>query len=261
MRIRCVQMDVGEDVDANIARAIQLAFGSPLQGVDVILFPELFTTGHQLRRLEKIAHRRHSTLFKQFAKLAKQCAINVVLGSVAFGDRAGVSNTCFVFNRSGRVAGQYSKIHLFKPMDEARYFVPGSSHAAFELDGIRMTTIICYDLRFPELTRKLYVGYQPEIVFVPMAWPAPRTEIFRTLMRARAIENQCFMVSANRVGTDGKASFEGYSMVADPLGRVVAELPHEQGVLDVDIDMNMVRDTRLLISPLADRREEVYAEI
>lgn len=261
MKVRIVQMDIGQDVHQNVERAMRLATRAPTDDVDAIVFPELFTTGYQLPRIGQIAHKPENEVFATFRRLAKEHSVNLVLGSVALARPDGVYNTSFVIDRGGNTISEYSKIHLFEVMDEKKYLRPGSRPHVFRLDGVTMSSIICYDLRFPELTRNLFVKFQPEVVFVPMEWPAPRTNVFRTLVRARAIENQCFVVSANRVGSENGVSFEGFSLISDPYGNIVAELPFEEGIVDAKLDFDLIKTARRSISCLADRRAEVYADI
>ena len=258
MNIRCVQMDIGADPARNLEYAVALAQSLPLDPVDVLLFPEMFSTGFQVERIHELAHGHDDALFGVFQDLARRANVNMVLGSLACKTDGHVRNTTFVMDRQGRIVSAYSKCHLFALMGEPKYLCAGDALHHFDLDGVRMSSIICYDLRFPELTRKLFVDRSPAVVFVPMSWPAPRTNVFRTLLRARAIENQCFVVSANRVGTENSSRFEGYSTVADPYGNVVGELPLVEGVLDVALDLSLVEKARTQMDCLGDRRPDLY---
>ncbi|MBM3290742.1 MAG: carbon-nitrogen family hydrolase [Candidatus Hydrogenedentes bacterium] len=258
MIVRCVQMDIVGDPARNIAHAIELAQSRPLDAVDVLLFPEMFSTGFQVERIHELAHAPGDPLFGTFQDLARRAGVNIVLGSLACRTGGDVRNTTFVIDRQGRIVSSYAKCHLFALMGEPQYVRAGDAVHHFELDGVRMSSIICYDLRFPELTRKLFVDRSPVVVFVPMSWPAPRTNVFRTLVRARAIENQCFVVSANRVGTENGSQFEGYSTAADPFGNVVGELPNTEGLLDVQLDLALVEKARTHMDCLGDRRPDLY---
>ena len=145
-------------------------------------------------------------------------------------------------------------------MNEPKYMRAGNATHSFEIDDVLATSIICYDLRFPELTRQIVINDQVKVIFVPMEWPAPRTEAFRTLLRARAIENQCYVVSCNRVGKapENEAVFEGHSLVCDPFGNVLGEIGNEEAILDVTLDFSVIDKVRQTMTCFADRRSDLY---
>ncbi|MEK7485936.1 MAG: nitrilase-related carbon-nitrogen hydrolase, partial [Planctomycetota bacterium] len=152
-----------------------------------------------------------------------------------------------------------SKIHLFSLMSEKQYFQPGQHTFLFDVNQHRCGTLICYDLRFPELSRKLALQ-GAEILFFPMEWPFPRTEIFQTLLKARAIENQCFVVGNNICGNGFSPGlrFEGKSAVISPFGEVLGEMGDTEGILDVSLDFALIKKCREQISCFPDRRPELY---
>ncbi|HMK38587.1 MAG TPA: nitrilase-related carbon-nitrogen hydrolase, partial [Bacteroidota bacterium] len=136
------------------------------------------------------------------------------------------SNTSLVYHR-GRLIHRYDKIHLFRPSGDHRYFRPGTRIGTFRvaLPGVRVQCgiIICYDLRFPELARAM-ARTGLDVLFVPARWPALRDDVWRTLLKARAIENQVFVVGCNALGEEG-----GWSYVFDPLGETVFDSHAEPG--------------------------------
>ena len=136
-----------------------------------------------------------------FTKLAKEYQVNIVGGSVATKRADKFFNTMYVANRTGKIVAEYDKAHLFKLMDEHLFMNAGQSTNIFELDGIICGGVICYDLRFPEWIRT-HVLNGAKIMFIPAEWPAKRIDHWQLLLQARAIENQCFIVAVNRVGTD-----------------------------------------------------------
>ncbi|MCC7431318.1 carbon-nitrogen family hydrolase [bacterium] len=258
MKIRLVQFQPVFEKAANLAKALNLANSEGIEKTDVVVFPELFTTGYQLQNISRIAENEETlTKVSGFAKATKT---NVVAGSIAFKNLDGkISNTSFIFSREGKLLASYSKIHLFKLMEEEKYLKAGNETVVFEFDGIKCGIVICYDLRFPEITRKLALQ-GVEIIFVPMEWPFPRTEVFRTLLKARAIENQCFVVGNNVVGAGLQEGiiFEGKSAVANPYGDFIGEMGNREGFLDVEIDTELVKKYRNQIQCFQDRREDVY---
>ena len=255
---RSVQMDIKRDPVENIERAIELAQSKPLNKIDLLIFPELFTTGFQLSRIKEIAHDKDDPIFEKFANLAKENNVNIVLGSIAFKSKDGITNTTFIYNRQGEIISDVSKLHMFKPMNEEKHLTPGNKYHSFVLDGITCTSVVCYDIRFPELTRRVFKEKQPKLLIVPMEWPAPRTETFKVLLRARAVENQCFVVTANRIGEENAAEFEGYSLASDPFGNIINELPLIEGIMDVELDFDIVDKVRKTITCHDDMRLDMF---
>lgn len=263
MNVRSVQMNITKDVQQNISHAIEFAQSKPLENIDVLLFPEMFTTGYQLDIINDLAHDRNDQLFDKFKMLAKENSLTIILGSVAVKHESKITNTTFIIDSNGNITSEYSKTHLFGLMDEPSYMEAGKSAHVFDIKGTPCTSIICYDLRFPELTRALTLKHNTKVIFVPMEWPAPRTGAFRTLLKARAIENQCYVVSCNRVGEaeESSAIFEGSSMIIDPYGNIVDEIFHEEGLLDAQLDMSEVDKVRSGMTCFEDRREDIYKSI
>lgn len=258
MKVRIVQMNIVASVAENVANALRLARQKPLDSVDVLIFPEMFTTGYQLPKLSELAHTGGDAHLSQFSKLAAESRTAMVLGSVAYKTEAGIENKTFVINPRGEIISSYAKVHLFGLMNEPDYMIAGRAPHTFMLGETLCTSIICYDLRFPELTRKTFVEQQPAVIFVPMEWPKPRTETFRALVRARGIENQCFVVACNRVGEENGSTFEGGSLVTDPYGNTVADAGSAETALDVELDLSLVAKARAHMNCLGDRVERVY---
>jgi predicted amidohydrolase len=142
-------------------------------------------------------------------------------------------------------------------MDEDRWLAPGERLASCEIAGVRTGLAICYDLRFPELFRSLALA-GVEMFLLPAEWPAARIAHWTKLVHARAIENQAFVVACNRVGADDKNSFPGMSLVADPMGEVVAEADSREQVLRAELDLAILEEFRAKVPVFKDRRPEVY---
>jgi omega-amidase len=162
-----------------------------------------------------------------------------------------------VFSPQGQLLAEYSKVHLFRPMEEDRYLVPGQKAPVFDLPWGRSALAICYDLRFPELFRK-YALAGARMVFLTAEWPYPRVMHWQTLLRARAIENQCFMVACNRVGESGDWSFFGHSAIYGPSGELIVGAAQEEMLLTAVIDLDAIQKVRQLITVFEDRQEGVY---
>jgi predicted amidohydrolase len=142
-------------------------------------------------------------------------------------------------------------------MEEEHYLAAGETTPTFDLPWGRCALAICYDLRFPELFRK-YALAGASIIFVPAEWPQARLEHWRTLLRARAIENQLFVVACNRVGESKGTEFCGHSAIYDPWGEPVVEGDRNEVLLTADIDLRLVEEVRRRIPVFADRRVELY---
>ncbi|MFB0845613.1 carbon-nitrogen family hydrolase [Paenibacillus oleatilyticus] len=224
---------------------------------DVIVFPEMWNTGYALDRIQELADRYGERTEALLSAFSRKHGVNIVGGSIAEKRDDGVYNTIFAYDRQGNRAGDYSKIHLFRLMDEEKFLQSGDCAGELQLDGIPAGMMICYDIRFPELARKLALG-GAQILFVPAEWPNPRLHHWRTLLMARAIENQMFVVSCNRVGVSGTTEFFGHSMVIDPWGEVLAEGGEAETIVRAAVDLSQVPAVRSKIPVFEDRRPSLY---
>ncbi|BBI33258.1 carbon-nitrogen family hydrolase [Cohnella abietis] len=260
LRIALIQMNiVSGDTEANFAkleaRLEEAAAIDPKP--DLIIFPEMWNTGYALTEINELADPDGLRTKEVIAAFCRKHKINVLAGSIAQKRENSVTNTAHVFNRNGEEVTEYSKIHLFKLMNEHLHLEPGQQLGSFNLEGIPAAVMICYDIRFPELARKLALE-GAKILFVPAEWPHPRLHHWRTLLQARAIENQMYVVSCNTVGESGGTSFFGHSMIIDPWGEVLAEAAEEETILVAEIDMALVDEVRGRIPVFADRKPPLY---
>ncbi len=260
LRIALVQMNiVAGDPEANfgkmMAKLDEAATAQPKP--DFIVLPEMWNTGYALDRIQSIADENGERTKAAISDWCRKHGIAVHAGSIAERNASGVTNTTYIFDAQGEEIGQYSKIHLFQLMNEHLHLEAGEQPGRFELGGVAAGTMICYDIRFPELARKLALD-GAKILFVPAEWPHPRLHHWRTLLQARAIENQMYVVSCNTVGESGGASFFGHSMVIDPWGEVIAEAEEKEMIMYADIDLGLVDEVRGRIPVFADRRPTLY---
>lgn len=216
MKIACVQMDIAlGKPNINFSKVENLIAEAVKQNSDVIVLPEMWNTGYALKELSTIADENGNDTKQFLTRLSKKYAVNIVGGSVATSRDGKFFNTMYVSDRNGNIISQYDKAHLFKLMDEHLYLEPGQSNNIFQLDEVTCGGVICYDLRFPEWIRS-HVLNGAKIMFIPAQWPTKRTDHWQLLLQARAIENQCFIVGINRVGSDTNNEFDGHSMVIAP---------------------------------------------
>ncbi|AEI42551.1 carbon-nitrogen family hydrolase [Paenibacillus mucilaginosus] len=257
-----LQMDIAiGEPDKNFAKLEALLEEAVAGDVkpDVIIFPEMWNTGYALERIRELADREGERTRALLSAFSRKHGVLIVGGSVADLREDGVYNTIYSYDREGEQAGAYSKIHLFRLMDEEKFLLSGSEVGRLELDGVPAGAMICYDIRFPELARRLALG-GAQVLFVPAEWPKPRLHHWRTLLTARAIENQMFVVSCNRVGVSGTTEFFGHSMVIDPWGEVIAEGDESERIIRATIDLGLVPEVRSRIPIFEDRRPSLYQE-
>lgn len=257
MRVALVQMDIelGRP-DLNRARAAGLIRQAAV-GAEVVVLPEMWTTGYALPDLlDNLADREGEPTCAFLAELARETGTYLV-GSVADERNGRVYNTATVHAPDGKLVGSYSKIHLVPMMDEHIYLAPGDSLTVLDIRGVGAGLAICYDLRFPELFRTMALG-GAQLILILAEWPTQRLAHWRTLLQARAIENQAFVVACNRVGRDANNGFPGHSMVIDPWGTILAEAGEGEEILRVEFDPAQVAEIRQRIPVFRDRRPDLY---
>lgn len=260
MRISCVQMEVRfgapEDNFTRAAALIEQAVAA--EHPDAVVLPETFNTGFFPREhLDVLAEGAGPRTRALFGPLARRLGVHIVAGSVA--DRRGshIYNTAYVFDRTGACAAVYDKAHRLSPLGEDKAFAPGDRLCRFTLDGVRCGLLICYDVRFPEAARTLALGGL-DILFVVSQWPARRAFHLRTLLTARAIENQCFTVGCNACSQAGPIVFGGGSVILDPWGRTLAECGPSEDRCTADCDPRLAAEVRAALPVFADRRPTLY---
>lgn len=253
-----IQMDIvyGEPKE-NFKRTKEEFANAVKTGADIILLPELWTTGYDLTRLDEIADKHAIESIAFLSELAKEFNVILIGGSVAEQCDDGVRNTLLVIDQKGKLIHKYSKLHLFQLMDEHLYLEAGQDEAEFTLDGESTAGYICYDIRFPEWMRKSAVS-GAKVMYVVAEWPKPRIDHWRALLQARAIENQCYVVACNRVGADPKNEFGGMSLVVDPWGEIVAEGGSGEEIVTATVDFDLVDEVRGRIPVFRDRIVEKY---
>lgn len=251
-----IQIGQPDENYRKVSDKLRMAVSGPVKP-DVILLPEMWNTGYALDRIQQLADNQGERTKKLIADFCRAYKVNVIAGSIADLKGGEVRNTMYVFDRSGAVVADYSKIHLFRLMAEEKHLAAGDHIGQFELEGISAGMMICYDIRFPELTRKLALG-GAKILFVPAEWPNPRLHHWRTLLTARAIENQMYIVACNRVGISDGTEFFGHSLIIDPWGEIIAEADEEEMIVTAELDLDLVDQVRQRIPIFEDRRSQFY---
>ncbi|SDN06387.1 carbon-nitrogen family hydrolase [Limosilactobacillus mucosae] len=258
-KVAAAQIDIAlGDPDRNYQTVTQAVKDAAKAGADVVVFPEMWNTGYTLTELARLADQDGWRTKQTLARAAKENQIAIVGGSVAT-VRAGGQyyNTTYVYDETGQLIGSYDKVHLFGLMHEDQFIQAGDHGNVFELKGVKSASFICYDLRFPEWFRTV-AKQGADVIYVVAEWPTPRIEQWEALVKARAIENQAFVVAVNRVGHDAENSYNGHSLVVDPLGNVIANAGEKAGLTLAELDLDELKKVRGPIPVFKDRRPDLY---
>ncbi|MDO5014809.1 MAG: carbon-nitrogen family hydrolase [Clostridia bacterium] len=259
MKIACCQMNMKlADAKHNYGLAEQMLASAMRENPDVVFFPEMWNVGFfPTDNLKNLADNDGRETKLLFSALSRKFNVNIVAGSIADNRQGTVFNTAYVFDRNGEVIYEYDKCHLFSPMGEDKFFTAGKGFDTFVLDGKKCSLIICYDLRFPEITRKLALD-GAQLLFVVSQWPEERIEHYLTLLRARAIENQIFVAACNSCGVAGNTKYGGNSVSYDPWGEELYKLDDREDIAFCDCDFEITKKIRENINVFADRRNDIY---
>ncbi|HIJ95403.1 MAG TPA: carbon-nitrogen family hydrolase [Desulfuromonadales bacterium] len=242
------------DVDANLAYVRTALARVAATAVNLVVLPEMWSSGFAYKNLNEQAERT-AGIVTELLDLSRELKL-VIVGSLPEPNGDKVFNTIFLVD-NGRLAGVYRKLHLFSLLGEDRAFDRGDTSLLADTSLGKIGVIICYDLRFPELSRRLALE-GAQVICVPAQWPKPRQEHWRTLLRARAIENQLFVVACNSCGRIGKLDFFGMSMIIDPKGDLLAEAEESETEISAALDMQTMEAWRTQIPCFSDRRPECY---
>jgi predicted amidohydrolase len=251
VKLAAIQHDiVWEDANATRAHVEPLIAQAAAAGARIIVLTEMFATGFSMRP-ERIAEDEGGPN-EQF--LLEQAAAHdaFLLASIAQRGPDGRYRNNAVVARPDGSTERYAKIHPFSFAGEHEHYAAGDRFCTVDLDGLRVSLFVCYDLRFADEFWAL--ADQTDLYAIPANWPAPRHEHWRALLRARAIENQAYVVGVNRVGPAKDLPHLGGSVLLDPLGVALAEGDDRETVLIADVDVAVVRDVRAKFPFLPDRR-------
>lgn len=256
--IACIQMDIAfGQPEKNFQAAEELILQAVPLKPDIIVLPELWTTGYDLTRLEEIADYEAKKTISFLQNMATKYNVHLVGGSIAKKTSEGIFNTMLIINNKGEFIKDYDKLHLFQLMDEHLFLQPGKKNGLFTLDDRLCASFICYDIRFPEWLR-VHSSKGAEVLFISAEWPKIRLDHWRALLISRAIENQAYVIAVNRAGSDPNNVFAGHSLIIDPWGKIVSEAGEGVEVLTGTIDFKKVEEVRKKIPVFNDRRPEFY---
>jgi omega-amidase len=242
--------------EANLERVQEWTREAAKRGSSLVLFPELWHSGYDLEHRELYAACVGEGVFARISDLARKHKI-AIGGSVLEARDGKVYNSFPLFDAEGRCLAVYSKTHLFSLMNEVKSLTPGESFVMADAPWGPTGLSICYDIRFPEVFRHYAFG-GARIVLVAAEWPVRRIGHWKTLLLARAIENQMFIAACNCLGEFKEERFGGCSAIVDPWGRYVVEAGDDESLLTAEIDLGLVEKTRRQFPFFKDSRRDLY---
>jgi len=269
VRAACIQFQARAEKARNLEDMAPLVARAAELGADVVLLPEKWNAWLDGPGLRDQAERLDAgPTVEIMSDWARAHRVNLIGGSIAIlGDGARVGNVSIVYDRDGTRTAAYTKIHLFDvdvggiSYRESDGTEPGSQPVVADIDGVRFGLTVCYDLRFPELYRTLALDGGATVLTVPSNFTLlTGMAHWELLLRARAVENQAFVLATGQHGYPGglnKPSY-GHSMIIDPWGTVLAQAPDGDGVIVADLDMAALADIRERLPALRHRRPETY---
>jgi predicted amidohydrolase len=225
------------------------------EGCRLTVLPEMWSCSFPYRVLKAMA-KETPAILDAVRKLAVDKRM-VIVGSLPEAAGKSIYNTSYLIDSTGEIAGTYRKVHLFSLYNEHKHFAGGTSAKVFSTSIGRIGMIICYDLRFPEIARRLALD-GAEIICVSAAWPTVRIENWSILLRARANENQLFVIGCNGCGAEGKITWGGFSAIISPAGRVIAQAGPGEQTISGSIEEREMREFRASIPCFDDRVPAVY---
>lgn len=264
LKIMAVQMSsVLGDKKANFSKVRDLIDNNIKSRADVIILPEVWNVGWKTSLFEQAAEDiENSETINFLSEIAKKYSVNIIGGSF-IGERKTVNgkrlfNVCPIINQSGELIATYDKMHLFSyyGCDEGKFIQAGANPFLIELDGIKIGLSLCYDIRFPELYRA-YRKAGADLLISMAAWPKSRSGHWEALSKARAIENQCFMVALTQSGLIENNEWNiGHSRIIDYNGEIVSEIAEGEGVIFAELKFNEMYKFREKCTVLLDIHDE-----
>jgi len=261
LRVTLVQINAGPDIQTNLGQLKRLLSG--VGSTDVIALPEVFAIRGSTQDYRDNAQSTTGPLINFMAAIAHRHNAWVLAGSIIESSGQGLYNTSVLVNRRGEVQASYRKMHLFEAeigpgqiIRESDTYLAGDSPVMVDMDGWQCGMAICYDVRFPELFR-LYSAKGAHLFFIPANFTQHTgKDHWEVLLRARAIENQCFVIAPNQCGADPYTNVEsyGHSMVVGPWGDILTQIEEGEGAVTVTLDIHQLDQTRKRVPALSHRK-------
>jgi len=259
MEIIGVQLDiVWEDKRANFDQVGALLAAIEIEPDSLIVLPEMFATGFSMNG-PTVCEDETGPTQRFLEKLAQKHRAYVLGGLAERGPDGRGRNLAVAFGPSGREIARYCKLHPFSMGGEAQHYAPGDRPVVFPWCGFTVGPLVCYDLRFPEVFRHS-MAMGADLLAVIACWPEARQSHWIALLKARAIENQAYVVGVNRCGSDPKLTYSGRSMIIDPQGVVLADAGNLSGTIRAKLDHGTLESYRRSFPVLQDIRPEYRAK-
>ncbi|MCU0422294.1 MAG: amidohydrolase [Bacteroidia bacterium] len=237
MKVATIQGNITWEHPESNLNYFESMIGSIDEQVDIFLLPELFTTGFTMNT--QLAENMEGNTLSWMNKMSKKTGA-AIAGSVMIKNKQQQVFNRFIWMNPDGSYEVYDKKHLFSIGDEHHHFTPGTEKLIIDFKGFKLLILICYDIRFPVFIRRTTIE-QYEAIFIVANWPEKRAGHWKTLLQARAIENQSYVVAVNRVGVDGKgANHTGDSMVVEPTGEILYHAVNREEVTIHELNKDKV---------------------
>lgn len=266
MNVALIQQLVDTDNDVNIARALENIAKAAQQGAQLVMLGEMFCCPYETKNFPIYAQKEDGANVMALSQCAKEHQIYLVAGSMPEEDQGKIYNTCYVFDPTGKRVAKHRKMHLFdidvvggQRFMESETLTAGQDITTFETPFGLMGVAICFDIRFPELSRAMALR-GAKALLIPAAFNMTTGPAhWELLFRSRALDNQLYALGA-APARDPESSYQSYgnTIVASPWGDVIGRLDHQEGILFVELDAQRVSDVRAQLPMLSARREDVY---
>jgi predicted amidohydrolase len=257
MKIGLAQMNIEfENKKNNMNKCIGFIKEAKAKNVDFIIFPEMSLTGFSMN-VELIGEKNNETV-EWVKQKAAEFNIFIGIGHVASTGNKGL-NKFTIVNPQGQQCCSYTKIHPFSYSSENNFYEGGTEVLHTQIKDFNVSPFICYDLRFPEIFQ--VASKEAHLITIAANWPKSRRDNWITLLKARAIENQCYVAGVNAVGIIAGYEYSGDSIIVDPVGRIISETSEEEALVTADINLSEVLRYRTNFPIKLDRKEALYREL
>ncbi|MCV4273438.1 carbon-nitrogen hydrolase family protein [Pseudomonas capsici] len=250
------------DIAANLLRLDQQARAAAEQKAGLLVCPEMFLTGYNIgaEAARKLAQPVDGLAASRVAAIARHHGIAIVYGYPELGSDGCIYNAVQLLDSHGQSLANYRKTHLYGELDKSMFTAGSDDFPVVELDGWRLGLLICYDVEFPENTRRLALA-GAELIVVPTANMEPYDFVCDITVRARAFENQCYVVYANYCGSEGEIHYCGQSSICAPDGSRPALAARDETLMTGDLDRPLMEGSRAITTYFQDRRPGLYGDL
>ena len=248
------------DVSANLSRLKDRATEAAAQGADILICPEMFLTGYNVgaQAARTLAQLRDGPAAQEIAGIAQASGIAILYGYPERSAQEHIYNAVQLIDANGRSLCNYRKTHLYGDLDKSMFAVADEDFPIVDFKGWKLGFLICYDVEFPENTRRLALA-GAELILVPTANMAPYDFVAEVTVRARAFENQCYLVYANYCGSEGDIHYCGLSSICAPDGKQIGLAGQEEALVVATLDKQEMEASRAINTYFTDRRPGFYS--